>query len=185
MDIRLATAQDIPALLRLQDKYLVVNLSAEEKLGGFVTTPFTEKQMLEVIANQGLFVAFDGQHLAGYIFVGSWEYYDQWPIFPVMNGRFPQINFIGKPITRQNSFQYGPICIDETYRGTGLVLDLFEKMRQVWQSKYSIAGTFINKLNEKSLHVHTTKLKWTIIDEFSFNGNEFFTLAFDMTNPIG
>jgi hypothetical protein len=184
MDIRFATALDIPALSALQAKYLVVNLSAEEKLEGFVTTPFTEKQMLEVIANEGLFVAFDGETLAGYIYVGSWDYYDQWPIFPVMNGRFPKLQFMGMPITRQNSFQYGPICIDAAYRGTGLVKRIFEYMRIQWQHKYPIAGTFINRVNKKSIHVHTTKLNWEIIDEFSFNGNEYYTLAFDMTNSI-
>jgi hypothetical protein len=42
--------------------------------------------------------------------------------------------------------------------------------------------TFINKLNERSFAAHTRKLNLEIIDEFQFNGNSFYTLAFLTAN---
>lgn len=175
-----ATPQDIPSVLALQSKYLVSNLTAEEKKEGFVTTPFTEQQILEVIALGGLFVAKDGDDVVSYVYAASWEYFSQWAIFPYMLERCTQLSCAGQLITMENSFQYGPVCIDKKYRGTGLLLDMFECMRLALRECYPISITFINAINERSIRAHTQKLKWVVIDEFQYNGNTYLVLAYDM-----
>lgn len=184
MDIRTATASDIPSILSLQAENLITNLAADNLQQGFVTTPFTPEQMEEVMADGGLYVAFEGAQLAAYLFVGTWQYYAQWPIFPFMNSRFPLTRFQGKPITLENSFQYGPICVSKDFRGSGVFLDIFEQMRIDWGKRFAIGGTFINKLNHRSMHAHTVKMGWQVIDEFSYNSHHFCTLAYDMQRPI-
>lgn len=184
MIIRKATEADIPQIQQLQDKYLVSKLPPEKHHEGFVTTPFTAEQMAKSIAAGGLYIAAMEHLLVGYVFVGAWAYYDQWPIFPYMTARFPNCSFQGKSISVENSFQYGPICIDHIARGNGTVLALFDAMREDWKARYPISGTFINQKNKRSMHVHTTKMGWEIIDEFSFNDNMYYTLAFDMSVSV-
>jgi hypothetical protein len=176
----IAKISDIQGVLALQDLYLVTNLSEEEKAFGFVTTPFTVQQLTEVIQKEELFLAKDNNKIIGYIFAGSWEFFNQWPIFNYMNSLFPKLTFLDFKITTTNSFQYGPICIHKNYRGKGLITSLFELMRINLSQKYPLSLTFINKINIPSTKAHTEKLKWTIIGDFQFNTNDYYILAYDM-----
>lgn len=182
---RIGTRADIPGILTLQNQYLYRYLSEEERKNGFVTTPFTRLQIEEIIKQHGVFVAEnkDAQIIA-YAFAGSWEYFSQWEIFNYMIARFPNLYFLGQPITTKNSFQYGPVCIDLPYRGQGLLNRLFEEMRVSFVKKYPISITFINKINVISEKAHTKKLGWEIIDNFAFNNNTYIGLAFDMENSV-
>lgn len=182
---QLARIADIPSFLSLQAQNLSSNLTEEEKLAGFVTTPFTIPQIEEIIKQKGLFVAKDVEgKVIAYVFAGTWEYFSQWAIFNFMIDRFPQLSFKNGAITTQNSFQYGPVCIDKAYRGGTLLQEIFETMRLNFVNKYPISITFINKVNIPSTKAHTRKLGWEIIDEFEFNKNTYLGLAFDMSQSV-
>ena len=177
---RRGAAQDIRGILSLQEANLVSNMTELEKEQGFVTTPFVPAQINEIIAQDGLFVAEDDGHIVAYIFGGSWTYYGQWEIFNYMSSRFPDLSFGDFLVTRENSFQYGPICIAKTHRGKGLMNKIYEEMRTVMIHRYPLAVTFINSTNQISCRAHN-KLGWEIIDEFSYNDNSYLTLAYDMS----
>ncbi len=184
MDSRLATTHDIHQVLALQKQNLFANLSEAEREDGYVTTPFTYAQIREIIGLKGLFVTEMEGEIIGYAFAGSWKYFSQWKMFKVMIASLPKLIFDGKRINTQNTFQYGPICIDKNHRGNGVLQSLFEKMRLEMLKKYPISITFINKENKRSLFAHTQKLNWDIIDEFEFNDNTYLTLGFDMKNSV-
>ena len=176
---------DIEGVLSLQSKNLVANLTEEEKAKGFVTTPFTQKQIEQIIDEEnGLFVAEDKSDIVGYIFAGSWGYFSQWEIFKYMVSRFPQLEYQNQAITTENTFQYGPVCLDILHRGTALFNELFEEMRLLFVKRYPISITFINQVNAISTAAHTRKLGWQIIDEFNFNGNQYYGLAIDMNSSV-
>ena len=182
---RIGHKDDIEGIISLQERYLYRNLSELERQKGFVTTPFTIPQIEDIIQQNGVFIAVnESEAIIAYAFAGSWSYFEQWEIFNFMVSRFPQLSFNGKEITTENSFQYGPICIDENYRGKGLINQLFEEMRIEFLKKYPISITFINKINEISKNAHTQKLGWEIIDHFEFNTNSYIGLAFDMKNSV-
>ena len=182
---RIGNKNDIDGILSLQEKYLYRNLNDEERKSGFVTTPFTVIQIEEIIKQNGIFVAEDENDvIIAYAFAGSWNYFEQWEIFNFMVSRFPKLSFDGREITTENSFQYGPVCIDKRYRGKGLLNLIFEEMRIEFYKKYPISITFINKVNVISEKAHTEKLGWVIIDEFEFNNNTYIGLAFDMKNSV-
>lgn len=178
---RIGTDKDIPGVLALQERYLFRNLNEVERQKGFVTTPFTPHQIEVILKQNGLFIAENKTNaIVGYAFAGSWAYFEQWDIFNVMISRFPTLSFKGKDITTHNSFQYGPVCIDEIYRGKGLLHQLFEAMRIEFLKRYSLSVTFINAVNVVSEKAHIQKLGWEIIDTFEFNQNTYIVLAFDM-----
>lgn len=181
---RQADLSDIASVLELQSNYLYANLCEEERKSGFVTTPFTTSQLEEIINLEGLFVAQDKNEIVAYVFAGSWQYFDQWPIFPYMTSRFPKLKYKNWNITTKNSFQYGPVCIRKDYRSKGLINQIFEEMRKAFVPKYPISVTFINQANEISVMAHTKKLGWQIIDEFEFNNNRYFGLAIEMDKSV-
>ena len=184
MTIIPATPTHIPGIIILQNKYLYAHLTAEERKKGFVTTPFTELQIEKAIDENGLFIAIDGELAVGYVFAGTWAYFSAWPIFPFMIQRLTGKKFGDMIISDTNTFQYGPVCIDEKYRGTGLFNLLFEGMRIEMAKRFPIGLTFINQVNTHSYHAHTKKLGLEMIDTFSFNGNEYYTLAFDTSRSV-
>ena len=184
IETRIALNTDIEGVLNLQSRYLFANMSEEARKQGFVTTPFTITQLKDVIAANGLFIAVHHGEIVGYAFAGDWSYFNQWPIFPLMVSRFPMLNYKDWRITTENSFQYGPVCLDLAYRSRGLLNQLFETMRLAWVKKYPLSITFINQVNERSTQAHTRKLGWEIIDKFTFNGNNYLGLAFEMKKSV-
>ena len=178
--LEIAKTSDISGILDLQELYLVSNLSEEEKVAGFVTTPFTIPLLEYVISQNGIFIAKLNDKIIGYAFAASWDFFSQYPIFEYMISLFPRYKFRDFELSTTNSFQYGPVCIHKNYRGQGLIKILFEFMRIHTLKKYPLSVTFINKINIPSTKAHVEKLKWTIIDEFSFNNNDYIVLAYDM-----
>jgi hypothetical protein len=184
MTIILATPAHIPGIITLQNKYLYAHLSVEERKKGFVTTPFTELQIKDAMDEAGLFIAIEGVKVVGYVFAGSWTYFSAWPIFPFMIDRLAGKMFGNIIISDTNTFQYGPVCIDEKYRGTGLFNRLFEGMRIEMSKRFPVGLTFINQVNDHSYHAHTKKLGLEMIETFPFNGNEYFALGFDTGKSV-
>ena len=184
MTISLASLTHIPGILNLQNKYLFANLTAEQRKKGFVTTPFTELQIEKAIEENGLFIAIDGKLVVGYVFAGSWAYFSEWTIFPFMIERLAGKKFGNIIISETNTFQYGPVCIDEKYRGTGLFSQLFEGMRIEMAKRFPVGLTFINQVNTHSFHAHTKKLGLEMIETFSFNRNEYYSLGFDTARSV-
>jgi hypothetical protein len=179
MQARMATAEDFAGILQLQAANLYTNLTPEQRsIQGFVTTPFTVAQLEDLLAQTGVFVVEKSGQIGGYALAGSWRFFSQWPIFPTMVARFPSLKFGGMAITDRNSFQYGPVCVDQSLRGTNALPTLFATMRSTMALTYPLGVTFINQANPRSLAAHTRKLNLTVIDQFEFNQNTFDMLAF-------
>ncbi len=182
---KIANLQNIEGVLALQEKYQVDTINEEDKKDGFVTTPFTYNQLKELILNErGLFIAEENSEIAAYTMSASWEYWAEWPMFKFMLQELPKLTYRDMRLTTKNSYQYGPICIDKAYRGTGLLESLFDFSRQQMADKYTVMLTFVNKNNPRSLEAHTRKLKMTIINEFEFNGNKYYELAYETSRQL-
>ena len=181
--IRNAKKSDIQGVLNLQELNLLKNISDDQKASGFVTTPFTTQQIQASIDLNGLYIAEENDQIVGYAFAASWDYFSQWAIFPYMVSRFSLSKYPFE-ITAENSFQYWPICIDKKHRGSGVFEALFEHIRIEMQNRYPIGVTFINQINQRSFIAHTKKLQMVVTDEFHFNGNDFYALAFQTDETV-
>jgi hypothetical protein len=176
---RKADPGDMAGVLCLQEKNLYDRLSAEQREKGFVTTPFSAQQLSDLINLDGLFILEVTGKICGYTMAAGWDYFSQWPIFPLMLNRLTGRVWNHCRIGKDNTFEYGPICIDASLRGTNAFPVLFECMRNCFESQFPVGITFINQVNERSVQAHTRKLGMTIIDEFEFNDRHYFGLAFD------
>lgn len=176
---RIGNENDISGISALQRLNLYDNLSADERKQGFVTTPFSENQLRELMAERGVFVAEERGEIMGYALAGTWNFFSKWPIFPFMVSRLGQVG-----VTEDRSFQYGPVCIGSALRGSGKFPLLFEEMRREFTSRFPTGITFINRLNERSYQAHTRKLGMTVIDAFEFSGRSYYMLSFDTSRSV-
>lgn len=180
MIYRNATVADIPQIEELQKRYHVSFINEEEKKNGFVTTLFSREQLTELIEQEdGISIACDGETVAAYAMAGSWQFWSKWPLFQQMIADLPNITYLGKTLSTENSYQYGPVCIDMAYRGQGVLQALFAHSARQMSKRYPILITFINHLNPRSFAAHTQKVGLDVIKDFTFNGNNYYELGYD------
>ena len=185
MRLKIAELIDIDSILRLHAKYQVDSILEEDKKDGFVTTAFTKEQLKSIIIEEeGLFIAVENGEVVGYVMSASWEFWSAWPMFIYMIKDLESLEYLGKKITTKNSYQYGPVCIDKQFRGSGLLEKLFDFAREYMSKKYPILVTFVNKINSRSYVAHTKKLGLTLLKEFEFNNNSYYELVYDTSKPV-
>jgi len=184
MQYRNATVEDIPGVAELQQKYHVSTISPEDRPDGFVTTLFTNQQFKVLIEKEnGLAIACAGDKVIAYAMAASWQYWSAWPLFQYMIKDLPNTEYLGRRLSTENSYQYGPICIHRDYRGTEVLPNLFEFSRVQMAKRFPIMITFINQINPRSIKAHKNKLGLDIIKPFEFNNNQYYELGYDTSRP--
>ena len=185
MQYKLAQIEDIEKVLELHFKYQIDSIKQEDKKDGFITTAFTKEQMVDLITlEQGLFIAIENEKIVAYVMSASWKFWSRWPMFAFMMEDLPNLEYLGQKLTVQNSYQYGPVCVDKEYRGSGVLEKLFDFARENMAKRFPILVTFINKINPRSYEAHTKKLKLEVIKEFSYNNNNYYELVYDTSKSL-
>lgn len=179
MNYRNATIQDIPEVKKLQLKYHVNTISDDDRPDGFVTTLFTENQFKRLIEQEnGLALACDGEKIIGYAMAASWDYWSEWPLFQHMIKTLPDTEYMGKTLSTNNSYQYGPVAVHSKYRGGEVFPNLFEFSRKEMEKRYPILITFVNQINPRSYKAHL-KIGLDLIKKFEFNNNNYYEMGYD------
>ena len=185
MEYKIAQIKDIEKVLQLHFKYQIDTIRQEDKKDGFITTAFTKEQMVDLITlEQGLFIAIENEKIVAYVMSASWKFWSRWPMFAFMMEDLPNLEYLGQKLTVQNSYQYGPVCVDKEYRGSGVLEKIFDFARENMAKRFPILVTFINKINPRSYEAHTKKLKLEVIEEFSYNNNNYYELVYDTSKSL-
>lgn len=185
MKLKIAEISDIDKVLELHFRYQIDSIKEGDKKDGFVTTPFTKEQLIELIEKeQGLFIAIKDDKVVAYVMSASWQFWSRWAMFAFMIEGLPNLEYFGQKLSVENSYQYGPICIDKSVRGSGVLEEIFEFAREHMSKRFPILVTFINKINPRSFAAHTRKLGLHVIKEFSYNNNNYYELVYDAAKPL-
>tara|TARA_R110001583_G_scaffold22377_6_gene83990 strand:+ start:3967 stop:4521 length:555 start_codon:yes stop_codon:yes gene_type:complete len=180
MDIELqsATLEDIDEVLALHYCYQIDSIKEEDKVDGFITTAFTKAHLTGLIEQEnGLFVARIDKKIVAYAMAASWAYWSQWPMFRFMIDNLHDSLCCGDKIHIENSYQYGPVCVDKSVRGKGVFEHIFNYSLKEMSKRYPIMVTFINKINPRSYQAHINKTPLLVIKDFDFNDNNYYKLA--------
>lgn len=178
IEFRHAETKDIAEVLKLHYRYQVDSISSEDKKDGFITTPFNTDQLTNLISNErGLFVALMNNEIIAYAMSASWDFWSQWPMFAHMVKNLSNLEYSGITLSTDNSYQYGPVCVDKSVRGQGVFEDIFYYALEAMSERYPVLVTFINKTNLRSYAAHTQKVGLDVIQEFEYNNNQYYELA--------
>lgn len=176
MLIQQANLEDIQGVLDLLKANHVSHVA--DKADGFVTTNMTEKQLVTLITKEnGVTIARESEKILAFAMAASWEFWAEWPFFAYMIEQLPKFSFNGETLTTKNSYQYGPVCIDKSVRGSGLFEQVFYASLSSMKERYPIMATFINQINPRSYVAHTRKVPMTQVGTFQFNQNHYFLMA--------
>lgn len=176
MTITQATVQDIPAVLALLKANHADNVA--DKSNGFVTTNITEEQMTALILNEnGVTIAKDGDKIVAFALAASWKFWSVWPFFVNMIKELPKFSFEGESLSTENTYQYGPVCVDSAYRGSGVFEQVFAASLASMKDRYPLMATFINMVNPRSYAAHTRKAGMEEVGRFDYNQNHYYLMA--------
>ena len=178
LELKVATLEDVSEVLALHYRYQVDSICEEDKADGFITTAFTEQHLRDLIQiEQGLFIAKHNNKIVAYAMSASWQFWCQWPMFAYMVEHLADATYLGNSLTVDNSYQYGPVCVDKSVRGQGVFEQIFAFALEQMSRRYPFLVTFINQINRRSFAAHTGKVDLDVIKTFSFNHNEYYKLA--------
>jgi len=177
MVYRQARVEDIPSLLKLHFKYQIDSIAEEDKKDGFVTTAFTKEELELLIKEEnGLFVALKSEEVVAYVMAASWEFWSKWAMFAFMIEDLKNCSYKEEKLTTKNSYQYGPICIEKSLRGSGVLEKIFAFALKKMSYRFKYLITFVNKNNPRSFEAHKRKLGLEVLKEFEFNNNHYYEM---------
>ena len=178
MEIKLATLEELDGIFALLRANHVSGLSEEEQADGFVTTALTDAQMTRLIAQEhGVTVAQERGRVLAFAMAAPWSFWAEWPLFAYMIEKLPAFKLAGQTLTTQNSYQYGPICVDRRVRGSGLFEQVFACSLDSMRARYPLMATFINQRNPRSYAAHTRKVHMTQAGTFQYDDKDYYLMA--------
>lgn len=178
MEIRQATVNDMEGIRALLAANHADTIKEEDKKDGFVTTAITDEQLKALIEEEdGVTVAAEDGKILAFAFAAPWEFWKDWPFFVNMIDILPDYTFDGTTLTEENTYQYGPVCLDKSIRGNGVFEQVFFQSLSLFKDRYPIMATFINQINPRSYAAHTKKAGMTEVGTFSYNNNNYYMMA--------
>lgn len=174
MSVRLATAEDRPAVLALLQS-AQQDAVPEDQRGeqGFVQGEWDEDKLAAFSGGPGIFLAEDKDKLAGVLLTSEG------------GGPLPEPARRTVELTRKLDgpvLYYGPVVVAPKYRGKGVLRLLLSGMALMLGDRYPSAALFVENSNQRSLKVHralgmTKHARFTLDDRpytiFTFTPKEF------------
>jgi predicted GNAT superfamily acetyltransferase len=177
-EFRQATPDDYSAILRLQSANYIGNLAPEERIEGFLSAEFTPAQVAEMAQDLGTSIAVSAGELAGFLCAFRREFNTGSPVIAKMLEAYDSVRFGGKPLSRWNSYIYGPVCIGREYRRRGLMRGLYQAQVTELAGQFDVGVAFVARNNPHSLQAHVAGLGMAEVGDFDLKGNRYVILAF-------
>ncbi len=182
MEFRRATADDYPAIFRLQTANLLANLEPGERDGGFLAAGFTVPQIDQIARDLGIIVAEDRGIVVGCVCSLRPEFEHSPPAMTEMVRRLDQVRFGGRLLCEQRPFVYGPVVIDRAKRGSGGLRGLYQRLLQEMVGSFDVGVALVAEENRHSVDAHVRGLGMTAIGGFECGGRRFLILAFSVSS---
>lgn len=178
MEITLAQPADFAAILALQARYHLSSAVLSELEQGFVTTELDETLLERLHAGRGLWIARDPNgELAAYACAVPWEFYGNGRFLDAVRELLP-LPLDERRVSADNTFLYGPICIDAPFRGRGLLESLTDAIRARYAAQFAFGLCFIDVRNARSLAAHERKLGFRRVARLPFADEIYDVLVF-------
>lgn len=178
MIIRPAQPADYPAILALQAQNVPEHLSAERRRQGFIVSKMDEAQLAHINTELGILVADAEGQLAGFVCLTQAHMQPRPEVVDAMLAALDAQHFDNRPIQQQRYFLYGPVCLDQRWRGKGVLKKLFAAVKNHTRASFDLGILFIDDANPHSLAAHQQGLGMTVVTTFTCRGKRYSLLAF-------
>ncbi len=183
MIFRRANGADFDSMVKLQNLNLVSNISDEQKKDGFLSAAFSAPQF-QSMDNDGCVIVGVTEEVEGveetnvksFLCASTPMFNLPFPLPATMVERFPTIKFEAKTLSDYQIIITGPVCVDETWRGKGVIEKLYKALYDEIHGQYQVAVVFVSVENPRSIKAHE-KLGMSVVDKFEFSGKNYVVMA--------
>lgn len=126
----------------------------------------------------GIVVACDDQQVVGFVCAARCDSRSQPPIIKSMVGEFGRLSLQGRRLSSYRTFVYGPVCIDRSHRGRGLLRLLYDALKVEMAGKYEVGAGFVAEDNGHSLRAHVDGLGMDDVGRFEYGERGYRVVAF-------
>ena len=178
--VQLAQPADFAAILELQARFQLESLAESELEQGFVTTKLDRETLQRMREQKAVWIAKtddDTAAVAAYGCAVEWNFYVDSNFVAAVFARFP-LSLGDQLVTADNSFIYGPACIDERFRGQNILSQLIAAIKARYAENRAFGVCFIDARNARSLAAHERKLGFTRMTTLPFADVIYHMLAF-------
>jgi hypothetical protein len=173
-----AVEGDYGDIINLQTKYYLTNLTEEQRKDGFLSAEFSMSQIAAMANDLGIFVARDKERIIGYVGTSRIDLVPRPPILDAMADSIKGAYMAAHKLSEMNLFVYGPVCIDELYRGLGILRRLYEAVIIHTKSLFDGGVAFISTENRRSFGAHVKGLGMEDMGQFTFGSSSYHLVGF-------
>lgn len=158
-------------IVALQQKNHLSSMTLEDQSrNGFVYARHTVEMLKAMSAILPQVIAVSGGEVIGYTLAMDETMKNYLSDLEPMFTAFDQCNYRGMPLKTYRYMVGGQVCIDEKFRGQGLISVLYRRTRELVSDRYQLCVTEISSRNLVSLRAHQ-KIGFEVIHEYS-DGDE-------------
>jgi len=164
---RRALDEDLVGVYELQVQNHADNLSGSQKKDGFLSICFNAEQLKEMADDGIMIVALCGVRVVGYLSTQTCQYNLEIPISKVM------IETLSHSIEQDRTLVCGPVCIDSSFRGQGILEQMYAHLARESTGTFTTGITFVSASNPRSIAAHRDKLNMIPTGQFEHDGKTF------------
>ncbi len=178
MEIEGTIEKDYEGILELQSRYYIAKVGPDRRGDGFLSAEFTLSQISAMAQDLGIVVARSGGRVVGYVCASRVDLTPRPPILDAMMGSLANVVLHGKRLLEEAMFIYGPVCIDEAFRGQDVLKRMFDRLRSLVAGRFDVGVAFVAADNPRSFAAHTRRLGMEKVGTFDFGGSAYHVVAF-------
>lgn len=150
-----STEEHFEQILQLQKQNLASVLSEERRARqGFVFAEHDMQLLKMMAAHLPQVIAVSNGKVIGYNLAMPVAMKDAMPSLVPMFAEFERSEYKGKPLTAYRFMVGGQVCVDEDFRGRGLLSRLYHETRNRLAPGYQLCVTEVSASNTVSLRAH-------------------------------
>lgn len=170
MDVRRAVAADFAGVVNLQDRNLSDRVNENDRGGGFLSNRFSEQQFKAIADDVCVVVAVEDGTVVGFLCGSDMKAMENNPLVHSM------ISADSGAMSPDSTCLGGPVCIDTSQRGKGLMGRLYDCLcAQLQGTKYKDVAVFIDESNKASTKAHE-KIGFRVTNTFTHGDRKYMTL---------
>ena len=176
LNIRLATCEDYPHILALQDSNYIDNLQDFQRKDGFLSAKMTDEQLAAIAKSLGIAVARETEAFLGFFCVSRPEHWQPDSIVHSLLHCLKTDLHDTRVIDPESYCIFGPMCLSASARGKGVLKKLYEYAVANLNGRFAAAVGFISTENPRSLGA-MSKLDWQPVGRFKWGGRQYHALV--------
>jgi len=181
---RVTEFSELEGIRKLQEDNLKRNLPGNEaETEGFVTAEYPI-EFLEALHKSGpSIIAKENHQVVGYALVATKSVSHQHELLSDLFNYIDKITYRGLLLKNVSYVVVGQLCVSKSYRGLGLVQQMYQHFKKSLAGEYDCCITDIAENNPRSLKVHL-RTGFQVIDNFHYGGSNWDIVLWDWKSEL-